>query len=60
MNWKIPELSKQFESLHALANLLVVVPENLSEACASQLLVNFLNLSEPHYILVLHFLILKK
>lgn len=40
MTWKIPEISKQFESLHALANLLVVAPENLSEACSSQLLVD--------------------
>ncbi|VDM41052.1 unnamed protein product [Toxocara canis] len=38
MNWKIAEVSKKFESLHALANLLVVVPENLNEACSSQLL----------------------
>uniref|UniRef100_F1KXG8 Exocyst complex component 5 n=1 Tax=Ascaris suum TaxID=6253 RepID=F1KXG8_ASCSU len=38
MNWKVAEVSKKFESLHALANLLVVVPENLNEACSSQLL----------------------
>ncbi|VDN23321.1 unnamed protein product [Gongylonema pulchrum] len=41
MSWKIPDVDKQFESLHALANLLVVVPENLNEACSSQLLVRF-------------------
>ncbi|VDN25545.1 unnamed protein product [Gongylonema pulchrum] len=40
MSWKIPDVDKQFESLHALANLLVVVPENLNEACSSQLLVD--------------------
>lgn len=34
--WKIPELSKQFEALHGLANLLVVVPENLNEAANAQ------------------------
>lgn len=42
LGWKIPEVSKLFESLHALANLLVVVPENLNEACSSQLLVHFI------------------
>ncbi|VDO18201.1 unnamed protein product [Brugia timori] len=40
MSWKIPEVGKQFEALHALANLLVVVPENLNEACSSQLLID--------------------
>ncbi|VDK52641.1 unnamed protein product [Anisakis simplex] len=40
MLWKIAEVSKKFESLQALANLLVVVPENLNEACSSQLLVS--------------------
>ncbi|VDN02421.1 unnamed protein product [Thelazia callipaeda] len=40
LSWKIPEVSKQFEALHALANLLVVVPENLNEACSSQLLID--------------------
>lgn len=39
LSWKIPEIGNQFEALHALANLLVVVPENLNEACSSQLLV---------------------
>ncbi|MCP9260594.1 Exocyst complex component 5 [Dirofilaria immitis] len=38
LGWKIPEIGEQFEALHALANLLVVVPENLNEACLSQLL----------------------
>ncbi|VDO77919.1 unnamed protein product [Onchocerca flexuosa] len=42
LSWKIPEIGKQFEALHALANLLVVVPENLNEACSSQLLVSLL------------------
>ncbi|KAH7701331.1 CBR-SEC-10 protein, partial [Aphelenchoides avenae] len=36
--WGVPEVRRKFESLHALANLLVVVPENLSEAAASPLL----------------------
>lgn len=40
LSWKIPEVGKQFEALHALANLLVVVPENLNEACSSQLLID--------------------
>ncbi|MFH4979284.1 hypothetical protein AB6A40_005993 [Gnathostoma spinigerum] len=40
MGWKLPDVSKLFESLHALSNLLVVVPENLSEACSSQLLID--------------------
>ncbi|EJW86320.1 hypothetical protein WUBG_02769 [Wuchereria bancrofti] len=40
LSWKIPEIGKQFEALHALANLLVVVPENLNEACSSQLLID--------------------
>ncbi|KAI1723734.1 exocyst complex component sec10 domain-containing protein [Ditylenchus destructor] len=39
-NWGVREVYKKFESLHALANLLVVVPDNLSEACSSQLLAN--------------------
>ncbi|KAL7071210.1 hypothetical protein ACQ4LE_009488 [Meloidogyne hapla] len=39
-SWGVPELEKKFNSLHALANLLVVVPENLPEACNSQLLKN--------------------
>ncbi|KAL3122895.1 hypothetical protein niasHT_010295 [Heterodera trifolii] len=38
--WGITELEKKFDSLHALANLLVVVPDNLPEACNSQLLKN--------------------
>jgi recyclin-1 len=37
--WKIPELGKQFEALHALVNLMVVVPENLHEAANAQALV---------------------
>jgi hypothetical protein len=40
-SWGVPEIEKKFNSLHALANLLVVVPENLPEACNSQLLVFF-------------------
>lgn len=38
--WGVPDLEKKFEGLHALGNLLVVVPENLPEACNSQLLKN--------------------
>ncbi|KAI6176323.1 Exocyst complex component 5 [Aphelenchoides bicaudatus] len=36
--WKIAELGKQFEALHALVNLMVVVPENLQEASNAQAL----------------------
>uniref|UniRef100_A0A0N5B6B6 Exocyst complex component 5 n=1 Tax=Strongyloides papillosus TaxID=174720 RepID=A0A0N5B6B6_STREA len=36
-SWKINEVNKKMESLHALANLLVVVPENLEQACNSPL-----------------------
>lgn len=50
--WKIPEISKKFESLHALANLLVVVPENLNEACSSQLLVS--DFSPPYNVFLLN------
>uniref|UniRef100_A0A183BMU4 Exocyst complex component 5 n=1 Tax=Globodera pallida TaxID=36090 RepID=A0A183BMU4_GLOPA len=39
-SWGIAELEKNLDCLHALANLLVVVPENLPEACNSQLLKN--------------------
>jgi hypothetical protein len=37
-NWGVAELRKQFEALHALVNLMVVVPENLPEASNSQAL----------------------
>lgn len=39
-SWGVADLEKRFDSLHALANLLVVVPENLPDACNSQLLKN--------------------
>uniref|UniRef100_A0A914W432 Exocyst complex component 5 n=1 Tax=Plectus sambesii TaxID=2011161 RepID=A0A914W432_9BILA len=38
MSWKVPLASKLFESLHALSNLLVVVPENLADACTADVL----------------------
>ncbi|CAD5221509.1 unnamed protein product [Bursaphelenchus okinawaensis] len=33
--WRIPEVRRQFESLHALSNLMVVRPDNLVEAVAA-------------------------
>uniref|UniRef100_A0A915CZI9 Exocyst complex component 5 n=1 Tax=Ditylenchus dipsaci TaxID=166011 RepID=A0A915CZI9_9BILA len=36
--WGVKETFKKFDALHALANLLVVVPDNLPKACSSQLL----------------------
>jgi recyclin-1 len=38
-NWGIAELKKQFEALHALVNLMVVIPENVSEASNAQSLI---------------------
>lgn len=37
--FKIPMVSDLFEKLHALCNLLVVVPENLKEVCSGESLV---------------------
>jgi hypothetical protein len=37
-DWGVLEVKKQFEALHALVNLMVVVPENLPEAAQSQAL----------------------
>lgn len=34
--WKIPELARQFEALHSLVNLMMVVPENLPVASNAQ------------------------
>ncbi|KAI6216978.1 Exocyst complex component 5 [Aphelenchoides fujianensis] len=34
-DWGIAEVRRNFEALHALVNLMVVVPENLSEAAAA-------------------------
>lgn len=39
--FKIPVVSDLFEKLHALCNLLVVVPENLKEVCSGETLVSF-------------------
>uniref|UniRef100_A0A0N4ZRT5 Exocyst complex component 5 n=1 Tax=Parastrongyloides trichosuri TaxID=131310 RepID=A0A0N4ZRT5_PARTI len=39
--WKISEINENMESLHALANLLVVVPENLEQACSSPLVSSY-------------------
>lgn len=36
--FKIPVVSDLFEKLHALCNLLVVVPENLKEVCSGETL----------------------
>ncbi|KAK6024337.1 exocyst complex component Sec10 [Ostertagia ostertagi] len=41
--WRLEaNVSRQFESLHALANLLVVLPDNLSDAAHSPMLASFL------------------
>lgn len=40
--FKIPVVSDLFEKLHALCNLLVVVPENLKEVCSGETLVSLL------------------
>lgn len=39
--FKIPVVSDLFEKLHALCNLLVVVPENLKEVCSGETLASF-------------------
>ena len=49
----IPTVSKLFEKLHALCNLLVVVPENLKQVCGGDQLVSyssyFLFFSSPEH-----------
>jgi hypothetical protein len=42
-DFKIPLVLELFEKLHALCNLLVVVPENLKQICSGEQLVNFIS-----------------
>jgi len=39
-DFKIPLLTELFEKLHALCNLLMVVPENLKRVCSEEQLVS--------------------
>lgn len=47
--WKASSAKRLFEALHALANLLVVLPENLPEAASSIELVSIFNLYSRNY-----------
>ena len=42
-DFKISLVLELFEKLHALCNLLVVVPENLKQVCSGEQLVNFIS-----------------
>lgn len=50
-DFKIPLILELFEKLHALCNLLVVVPENLKQVCSGEQLVNFISIIFVYFVL---------